>query len=67
MTTTAKKSTKKNKKPFVVKRTGRVLPHPNAVEIIDENGEVKIVSRTWVAVLEHRGTGKILDMRAVLK
>ena len=27
----------------------------------------KKVSRTWAAVLSHKGNGKILDMRAVLK
>jgi hypothetical protein len=27
----------------------------------------KKVSRTWAAVLANKGTGKILDMRAVLK
>lgn len=25
------------------------------------------VSKTWLAMLAHKGTGKILDMRAVLK
>lgn len=27
----------------------------------------KKVSRTWAAILAHKGNGKILDMRAVLK
>jgi len=47
------------------KKSKQKLP-ANAVEII-ENGEKKIVSRTWAAALKYRGTGKILDMRAVLK
>jgi hypothetical protein len=47
------------------KKSKKKLP-ANAVEII-ENGEKKIVSKTWAAVLKYKGTGKILDMRAVLK
>lgn len=54
---TIKKGTKKTKKE---------LPE-NAVEII-ENGQVKIVSKTWLAFLKAtKNPGKILDMRAVLK
>ena len=49
----------------IKKKSKKKLP-ANAVEII-ENGEKKIVSRTWAAALKYRGTGKILDMRAVLK
>ncbi|SHJ13977.1 hypothetical protein SAMN05443429_11043 [Cruoricaptor ignavus] len=29
--------------------------------------EPKKISKTWEAVLRHKGTGEILDMRAVLK
>lgn len=32
-----------------------------------EPQEPKKMSKTWEAVLRNRGTGKILDMRAVLK
>lgn len=32
-----------------------------------KNEEPKKVSKTWLAVLANKGTGEILDMRAVLK
>jgi hypothetical protein len=32
-----------------------------------EKKETKKVSKTWLAALANQGTGKILDMRAVLK
>lgn len=32
-----------------------------------EKPEKKKISKTWLAVLANKGTGKIIDMRAVLK
>lgn len=32
-----------------------------------EHEKPKKISKTWAAVLELKGTGKILDMKAVLK
>ncbi len=40
---------------------------PKNAAVIVENGVRRIVSKTWSAALENRGTGEIVDMRAVLK
>lgn len=45
----------KNKKSKVKKTEPKTVEKP------------KKISKTWEAVLKNKGTGKILDMRAVLK
>jgi hypothetical protein len=49
-----------------VKKTAKKKLPKNAAVIV-ENGERRIVSKTWLAALANRGTGEIVDMRAVLK
>jgi hypothetical protein len=57
MATAVKKTVKKTVKKKL----------PKNAAVIVENGERKIVSKTWLAALANRGTGEIVDMRAVLK
>ena len=46
-------------------KTKKTTKASNAPKFKQE--EPKKVSKTWLAVLANKGTGEILDMRAVLK